>query len=115
MTKRSYSILVGMVLLFLDSSAMAQSGVYECMEQQASGQAQCDEFSATNDEHVAAGRATRSSFGTYRTVGTGERLGFRTGSVVSTLFAIGNGSFSTDRDNCPVSSMPWPDVANWPG
>ncbi|MDD9942018.1 MAG: hypothetical protein OXU20_13315 [Myxococcales bacterium] len=101
-----HSAVACVLFLQLASSATAQDAVYECTEEQPVGSGQCDEFTSTNDEHVDAGRATRSFFGTYRTVGTRESLGRNTGDVVTTLVEIGEDSYSLDPNNCPVTPVP---------
>lgn len=93
-----------MGFLLLSAPAAAQDAPYACMEQALTSEGQCASFTDTLDGHVAAGRVTLSFFGTYRAVGTGERLGRNNGGATLTLIEVEAGSFSADVNSCPSTS-----------
>lgn len=70
----------------------------------------CAQFTATNDQHVAAGRAYKERVGflffptnNYYAVGTDDSLG-SSGTITTTLFQIDEGAFSTSNTLCPAVS-----------
>lgn len=70
----------------------------------------CPAFTATNSQHVSAGRATVSTrrvlfftVTTYLALGTNESLG-SSGSTTTTLYQIAAGRYSRSQSNCPSGS-----------
>ena len=76
----------------------------------------CQNFTSTNDEHVANGRATKTSswfYSTYYAVGSNESLGYY-GTTSTTLYENSPGYFSKIED-CQVAAVDAPPVITLQG